>query len=216
VNYLKRNRGTVLAVIAVWALAASVPAIAHGVNHALFAHQADKVDGKHAVGAGAGQNARAGKLVATNAGGKLPTNIVGGLMRGPGVARPNRLRLLGSPGGTDRTFFRFPQLGRIGVSCSPTAWSVEWTNPAGVTGYWRADYESPGSPFVVGQRGGNQGNVGLGDDSPTAQILIQAGSGSGVATRLYTVWMTVVFDEEGDECFFHGEATTHGVPIHLD
>ena len=37
---------------------------------------ADKVDGKHAVGANATVAARAGKLVATNSSGYLPNNIV--------------------------------------------------------------------------------------------------------------------------------------------
>jgi hypothetical protein len=37
---------------------------------------ADRVDGKHAVGAGASRTTRAGKLVATNAAGLLPDNIV--------------------------------------------------------------------------------------------------------------------------------------------
>jgi hypothetical protein len=53
------------------------PAIAHGVNHALFAHNADKVDNKHAVGAGATLDARKGKLVATSpTTGYLPDNII--------------------------------------------------------------------------------------------------------------------------------------------
>ena len=49
---------------------------AHGVAHAIFAHNADKVDGKNAVGAGASVNNRKGKLVATDSTGRLPTNIV--------------------------------------------------------------------------------------------------------------------------------------------
>lgn len=42
-----------------------------------FAKNSDKVDGKHAVGAGAGKNKRAGKLVATNSAGKLPDSVIG-------------------------------------------------------------------------------------------------------------------------------------------
>ena len=41
---------------------------------------ADKVDGKHAVGSGASKAKRAGKLVATNGKGYLPKNIVNGLV----------------------------------------------------------------------------------------------------------------------------------------
>jgi hypothetical protein len=55
------------------------PAIAHGVQHSLFAHRAGdahKVDGKHAVGAKAPRRKRAGKLVATNRRGKLPFGIL--------------------------------------------------------------------------------------------------------------------------------------------
>jgi hypothetical protein len=58
------------------AVIAGAPALAHGVQHALFAHNADKVDGKHAVKSGAGLGKRAKKLVATNAAGYLPNNII--------------------------------------------------------------------------------------------------------------------------------------------
>jgi hypothetical protein len=59
------------------AVTASAPALAHGVQHALFAHNADKVDGKHAVGAGSTLEGRKGKLVATNrTTGRLPDNII--------------------------------------------------------------------------------------------------------------------------------------------
>ena len=116
-NYLKRNRGTILGVIAVWALAVSVPAVAHGVNHAVFAHEADKVDGKHAVGAGASRDARAEKLVATNSKGELPTSIVDGFMLGSGNAKSNRRAMLGSPGAVSQTFFRFPELDKVEVRC---------------------------------------------------------------------------------------------------
>ena len=55
----------------------TAPAVGHGVQHALFAHNADKVDGRHAVGSGASIAARKGKLVATNPGsGRLPDNII--------------------------------------------------------------------------------------------------------------------------------------------
>jgi hypothetical protein len=42
------------------------PAVAHGVRHALFAHNADKVDGRHATGFNASLALRKGKLVATS------------------------------------------------------------------------------------------------------------------------------------------------------
>jgi len=43
----------------------STPAIAHGVQHALFAHNSDKVDGKSAVASTASLDQAGGKLVAT-------------------------------------------------------------------------------------------------------------------------------------------------------
>lgn len=74
------------------AVTAGGPALADGVRHALFAHNADAVDGKHAVGAGAKPAARAGKLVATNSAGRLPNNIID--------TAPNSARLGGiAPGG---------------------------------------------------------------------------------------------------------------------
>jgi hypothetical protein len=58
-------------------LATGGPAIAHGVRHALFAHNAGKVDGKSAVAASSSVQARKGKLVATSPGsGLLPNNII--------------------------------------------------------------------------------------------------------------------------------------------
>jgi len=46
-------------------LGSTTPAIAHGVQHALFAHNSDKVDGKHAVASTASLDQAGGKLVAT-------------------------------------------------------------------------------------------------------------------------------------------------------
>lgn len=51
------------------------PAVAHGV-HAKFAHNADKVDGKHAVGAGASLAKAKGKLVAHDRRGQLPARFI--------------------------------------------------------------------------------------------------------------------------------------------
>ena len=74
---LKRHMSTVIVAMITAAVTAGVPAIAHGVRHALFAHNADKVDGKHAVASSASTAARKGKLVATSpATGFLPNNII--------------------------------------------------------------------------------------------------------------------------------------------
>lgn len=47
------------------------------VASAFDARNADKVDGRHAVGAGATVTQRAGRLVATGSTGRLPNNIIG-------------------------------------------------------------------------------------------------------------------------------------------
>ena len=54
----------------------TTPAVSATVRHALYADRADKVDGKHAVGAGASLDSRSGKVVATGANGRLPNNII--------------------------------------------------------------------------------------------------------------------------------------------
>jgi hypothetical protein len=60
------------------ALLGTVPlADAHGVFHTMFAHNSDRVDGRHAVGALATTDRRKGKLVATSRRtGLLPNNII--------------------------------------------------------------------------------------------------------------------------------------------
>src|SRR5687768_13393546 len=59
-------------------LAAAVTAVIAAPTGAVAAYvaNADRVDQKHAVGAGASSDSRAGKLVATNGEGKLPNNII--------------------------------------------------------------------------------------------------------------------------------------------
>jgi hypothetical protein len=74
---LRNHLETIVVAMITAAVTAAAPALAHGVQHALFAHNADKVDGKHAVGAGATIEARRGKLVATSrTTGRLPDDII--------------------------------------------------------------------------------------------------------------------------------------------
>ena len=76
-RFVRRHKGTIVVALVAATLTAAAPAVGHGVEHALFAHDADKVDGKHAVGSGATAAVRKGKLVATNATtGLLPNNII--------------------------------------------------------------------------------------------------------------------------------------------
>lgn len=74
---IRKDARTIVVAVVAASLTAGAPAIAHGVKHALFAHNADKVDGKHAVASGATVKSRKGKLVATSGTtGRLPNNII--------------------------------------------------------------------------------------------------------------------------------------------
>jgi hypothetical protein len=69
---------------------------------AFDAQNANRVDGKHAVGAGASVAAREGKLVATsNATGRLPNNII--------ARAPDAAKLGGKPAGAYRSIQLMPQ-----------------------------------------------------------------------------------------------------------
>lgn len=68
----------IFAIVLTAALMTAAPAIGHGVDHALFAHDSEKVDGKSAVGATAGANARARKLVTTNGKGQFGKGLIPG------------------------------------------------------------------------------------------------------------------------------------------
>jgi hypothetical protein len=78
---IRKHLSTVIVALVAASIGAGAPAIAHGVEHALFAHNADRVDGKHAIGAGASVDQRKGKLVATSpTTGRLPNSIIGKAM----------------------------------------------------------------------------------------------------------------------------------------
>ena len=70
---LRRHTTTIAVAMVTAAVTAGGPALAAAVQEGL---NADQVDGKHAVGAGATVAQRSGKLVATNASGRLPNNII--------------------------------------------------------------------------------------------------------------------------------------------
>jgi hypothetical protein len=74
--WLKRDLRTIVIAVVAAAVTAGGPAMAHGVAHALFAHNADKVDGKHAVGSGAALGNAAGKLVTTAGNGKFAPKFI--------------------------------------------------------------------------------------------------------------------------------------------
>lgn len=74
-RFFRENAKLIVVAAVAIMLGLTAPAIGHGV-HAQFAHNADKVDGKHAVGAGTSVANRQGKLVATDSDGRLPNNII--------------------------------------------------------------------------------------------------------------------------------------------
>lgn len=83
---LRTHLSTIVVAMVTAAVTAGAPAIAATI--ADYAANADKVDNKHAVGAGASIAARSNKLVATNAQGRLPDNIIA---KAPNAAKINGL-----------------------------------------------------------------------------------------------------------------------------
>ena len=71
--WLRRNLLIVITASVVSLVWVAGPTVAQAAYDAV---NADKVDGKHAVSAGAAPGARAGKLVATDGNGRLPNNII--------------------------------------------------------------------------------------------------------------------------------------------
>lgn len=72
-DFLRRNAPVVITAVVVATLMQVGPPVVAATYDAV---NSDKVDGKHAVGAGATASSRSGKLVATNADGKLPNSII--------------------------------------------------------------------------------------------------------------------------------------------
>jgi hypothetical protein len=77
------SAAVLIAVVAAVVTGLAVPAVSAGVR----VTNADKVDGRHAVGSGATQTERARKLVATGKNGKLPNGIIA---RAPRASRSTR------------------------------------------------------------------------------------------------------------------------------
>jgi hypothetical protein len=121
--------------------------------------------------------------------------------------------MLGSPGAVAQTFFRFPKLGKVEVRCRDSDWTALWTSPNGVAGYWQLDGTGPGE-HTASMTGDGGANIVSQSDEQAAQITIQVGK---IATsKVATVLMTVAFDDENDDCYVNGHATTEGgVAIHV-
>jgi len=90
---IRQHLTTIVVAMITAMVTAGAPAIAHGV-HAAFAHNADKVDNRHAVGSGASLANARGRLVAHNSGGRLPARFI------PKVKDSNKLD------GLDSTVFQ--------------------------------------------------------------------------------------------------------------
>jgi hypothetical protein len=101
-------RTIVIAVVAA-AVTAGGPAIAHGV-HAAFAHNADKVDGKHAVGSGSSLGNAGGKLVATQGSGKFAPKFIPTLKSFQAVKSSNESLAGSTSSGTANTVLTLPNL----------------------------------------------------------------------------------------------------------
>lgn len=71
--FIQRQQPVIVTAVVVGTLVAFGPGVAQAAYDAV---NADRVDGKHAVGAGTTVAGRAGKLVATNSNGLLPNNII--------------------------------------------------------------------------------------------------------------------------------------------
>jgi hypothetical protein len=74
VKNVRGDARTVVIALIAGLIGANAPAIAHGIDHALFAHNAEKIDGIDAVTAGAKD--KAVKLVATRKTGLLPRGVI--------------------------------------------------------------------------------------------------------------------------------------------
>jgi hypothetical protein len=94
-------------------LIAGTPAV--GAALVRFAHNADMVDGRHAVGAKAARAARAGKIVATGKTGLLPNNII--------AVAPNAARLGGKRAAKYALRSALSAPGTINQSINPVHWS---------------------------------------------------------------------------------------------
>jgi hypothetical protein len=73
VQTLRRHLPIIITAVLTATVFSAAPTVARAAYDAV---NSDKVDGKHAVGAGASAASRAGKLVATNSSGRLPNNII--------------------------------------------------------------------------------------------------------------------------------------------
>ena len=128
----------------------STPAIAHGVQHALFAHNADKVDGKHAIGSTGTLDHAGGKLVATLSTGPNKGRIARKFVNSAYayVSTPGATPALNAARTRNFTAVTSPSTGEycltpaagISPATSPLIVSVDWSVSLGsdLWVYWRS------------------------------------------------------------------------------
>lgn len=178
------------AVVATAVLAAGATLAAPAIAGAGFdAINADKVDGRHAVASSASSSSRAGKLVATNAKGRLPNNIIA---RAPDAAlldgRAAGTFVTGSKthlfndrfvlpvGQAFQPLLVLPELGTFKATCGQSGVYVQFFSPTDhPVDYWKlsasvnnAQVLNSGSGVVVTTRDEPAATIGVGLGNTTS------------------------------------------------
>jgi hypothetical protein len=124
---LRAHLSTIVVAFVTAAVTAGGPAVAASIVD--YARNADKVDGRHAVGAGTSAANRAGKLVATNGDGRLPNGIITkapDANRLDGLDSSSFLRANGTAAEADTLdgldSKNFTQSGTVSVTEGPAGW----------------------------------------------------------------------------------------------
>jgi hypothetical protein len=116
-KWLKRDLRTIVVAVVAASVTAAVPALAHGVEHALFAHNADKVDGKHAVASTATLSSTAGKLVATGPSGRFAPKFLPASYAGPRAFATVNFETVDFEAGQQRRGFSAVSRPATGIYC---------------------------------------------------------------------------------------------------
>ena len=185
-KWLKRDLRTVVVAVVAAAVTAGAPALAHGVQHALFAHNADKVDGIHAVGAGATPSQAAGKLVATGGNGRLAPKFMPNGFAGPRAFATVDVFPLEFLAGRERRGFTAVARPQTGVYCITVAAATGIDTDSATAIAVVEDNQSDGANMLA---------FWSTNDSlcPAGRVAVRtyAVDGDGVATLANTVAFTV-------------------------
>jgi hypothetical protein len=151
---MRRHGLTVLTAFVVAAITAGGPVVAGTI--ADFARDAHKVDGRHAVGAGASSQKRADKLVATNDKGRLPNKMI----RKVSAARDaDRVDGFGST-----AFVHRCQAGALrGQAQVPTTGGTEFERVTGFSTTYGGPVDLDGNNCHIGEAKARRVSVGIYD-----------------------------------------------------